>query len=124
MQPLLTETVTPVVRRVIQQSGEFRLETQEAGQIEVRGVFTKYERESLSSPRNDLLATRDFSLALTAEINATDRRNGQVLFKGAVTGRTTVRSGNDLVSAERQALPLLAEDLARKLKDKLASGSW
>ena len=122
--PLLVEVVTPVMRRVIQQSGEFRLETQGNGEIEVRGTFTKHEREGLSSQRNDLLASRDFSLALTAEITVTDRRHGQILFQGALTGRTTVRSGNDLVSAERQALPLLAEDLAKRLSDKLTDGSW
>ena len=122
--PLLTEIVTPAVRRIIQQGAGFRLATQEPGEIELRVVLTKFERESLSSQRNDILATRDFALALTAQITATDRRSGRVMFEGPVIGRTTVRVGSDLVSAERQAMPVLAEDLARRLTSRLTDGGW
>ena len=41
-----------------------------------------------------------------------------------VTGRTTIRVGADLGSVERQATPLLAEDLARNITALLADGSW
>jgi hypothetical protein len=35
-----------------------------------------------------------------------------------------VRVGNDLTSAERQALPLAADDLARSITALLADGTW
>ena len=41
-----------------------------------------------------------------------------------VQGRTTLRPGLDLSSAERQAVPLLAQDLARNITSLLADGSW
>ena len=122
--PLLTEIVTPVLRRIVQQSGEFRLTSEPGADIDLRGSLIRYERESLSSQRNDILTTRDFSLVLTAEVTATNRSSGKVLFAGPVTGRTTVRVAGDLVSAERQGMANLAEDLARKLTAKLTDGSW
>ena len=39
-------------------------------------------------------------------------------------GRTTIRVGNDLTSAERQAVPLAAEDLARSITSLLVDGEW
>ena len=39
-------------------------------------------------------------------------------------GRTTLRPGADFSSAERQAVPLLAEDLARNITSLLVDGSW
>jgi hypothetical protein len=37
---------------------------------------------------------------------------------------TLIRVGSDLTSAERQALPLLAADLARNITALLADGTW
>ena len=122
--PQLNESITIALRRVLQQNGNFRLATDGAAALELRGVLTRYERESLSAQRNDLLATRDFNVVVTAEVTVVDRRTGKVVFEGAVTGRTTLRAGADLVSAERQAMPLLADDLARRLTVKLTEGSW
>ena len=41
-----------------------------------------------------------------------------------ITSRTTVRLGDDLASAERQALPLLSSDLAKRIVALLAEGEW
>ena len=46
------------------------------------------------------------------------------MFDREVTGRTTVRVGPDLASADRQALPLLADDFARKATALLVEGTW
>ena len=41
-----------------------------------------------------------------------------------IGAHTLVRVGSDLTSAERQALPVLAEDLARNITSILVDGSW
>ena len=51
-------------------------------------------------------------------------KSGKVVFDREVTGRTTVRVGSDLPSAERQAVPVLAEDFARNATTLLAEGTW
>ena len=53
-----------------------------------------------------------------------DRTSGKVLFDQPVTGYTLVRVGSDLTSAERQALPLLAGDLAKRVTSLLVDGTW
>ncbi len=47
-----------------------------------------------------------------------------MLIDRELIGRTTVRLGGDLPSVERQALPLLANDLAQKTVALLAEGEW
>jgi hypothetical protein len=61
---------------------------------------------------------------LTAQVKVTDRSSGKVILDKPISGITLVRVGSDLVSAERQAMPILAADLARNLVDALADGEW
>ena len=76
-----------------------------------------------TTPR-DTLTVRDYELTLSAQVKAVERATGRVLLDEKVVGRTTVRSGPDLTSSERQAAPLLAEDMARTLVNLLADGTW
>ena len=69
-------------------------------------------------------SVRDFEVELITRIRAADRATGRVLLDRELTGRTTIRLGGDLASAERQALPLLANDLAKKTVALLAEGEW
>jgi hypothetical protein len=55
---------------------------------------------------------------------ARERVSGKVLFEREVHGATLMRVGSDLASAERQALPLLATDLARHITSLLVDGGW
>jgi hypothetical protein len=41
-----------------------------------------------------------------------------------VSGRTYIRIGNDQSSSERQAIPLLADDVARHAVSLLVDGDW
>jgi hypothetical protein len=61
---------------------------------------------------------------MLARITARDRVTGRTLFDRNVNGRTSLFVGNDLPSAERQAIPLLAEDLARNATALLVDGEW
>ena len=38
--------------------------------------------------------------------------------------RTIIRAGSDLASAERQGVPLIAEDLARNAASLIVDGNW
>jgi hypothetical protein len=61
---------------------------------------------------------------MTVHATVRDRSNGRDVLDRRVTGRTTIRVAADLASAERQAMPLLADDLARNLIGILADGDW
>ena len=82
------------------------------------------ERVPLSFQRNDILTTRDYDVRLTVHVKAVERGSGKVLVERDVVGRSTVQSNADLGSAERQAAPLVAENVARQITDLLTDGSW
>ena len=83
-----------------------------------------YERRGISYQSRDALTPRDYRLTITAQVTARERTSGKVLLDRTVTGHSDIRIGTDLSSAERQALPLVAEDLARNATALLVDGTW
>ena len=124
MEPRLGDAVTIQVRKQLQRDGTYRLATHDDGDILVSGAVTHYRRLEVSFIPTDVLTVRDYRLSLTAQVTARERGTGKVLFEQPVTGSTLIRVGADLTSSERQALPLLAGDLARNVTALLVDGSW
>jgi hypothetical protein len=123
-EPRLVEAVTSALRKTLQQDGTFRLNTSNEGDIIVTGVIVKYDRSQLSFQPTDILTPRDYRVSLTAQIVARERLTGKVLFDRPVSGQTTVRLSADQTNAERQAVPLLAQDLAKNATSLLVDGEW
>lgn len=124
MEPRLSEYVTLEMRKRIQQDGTFRLETQEPGDLILSGHITKFDRSALAYNPGDTITPQDYTLTMFAQITAVERATGKTNLVRNIYGRTTIRVGADLASAERQAVPLLAQDLARAAISSLADGSW
>lgn len=124
LEPRLTDAVTSQLRKQFQRDGTFRLATHDDGDIVVTGIITKYTRHELSFQPADTLTARDYRLSMTAQVTARDRITGKVIIDQEISGFTLLRVGPDLVSSERQSLPLLAGDLARNVTSRLADGSW
>ncbi len=124
LEPRLSDAVTSQLRKEFQRDGTFKLASHDDGDIVVTGVITAYERRELSFSPRDTLTPVDYRLSLTVQVVARDRSNGRMLLDQPVTGFTLVRIGNDLTSAERQALPLLAADLAKNVTALLVDGTW
>lgn len=124
LQPRLTDTVTQQVRKQVQKDGTFKLATHDDGDLIISGVLTRYERRELSFSREDVLTTQDFRVELKAQVTVKERGTGKVILDRQFSGLTLVRVGSDLVSSERQAMPILAADLARNIVDALADGTW
>jgi hypothetical protein len=124
MEPRLGASVTSSLRKSVQQDGTYRLETDDSADIIVTGTVIEYERSHISFQPNDIITPRDYRLVMRAQVKATERATGKVLMNREVVGRTTVRVGSDLTSAERQAIPLMADDLARRATAFLVDGTW
>jgi len=124
LEPRLGDSVTAQMRKAVQRDGTFKLATHDDGDILVSGAITKYHRQELSFIPTDVLTVRDYRLSLTAQVTARERNTGKVIFDQPVTGFTLIRVGSDITSTERQALPLLAGDLARNVTALLVDGSW
>jgi len=120
----LTESVNASIRRELHRDGTFGLATGGDGDVLLTGNITAYRRSAVSFQPRDILSVRDFEVELVTRILAAEKATNKILVDHKLTGRTTVRLGGDLASAERQALPLLANDLARKTVALLAEGQW
>ncbi len=124
LQPRLTDAVTLELRKEFQRDGTYHLDTHGDADVIVTGALVRYQRNEVTLASNDILTVRDYRLILTAQVTARERATGKVLLDREVSGYTLMRVGNDLPSAERQAMPLLANDLARNITALLAEGKW
>ena len=123
-EPRLGDDATAALRKEVQRDATFRLASNEPGDIVVNGEITHYFRIGVSFQATDVITAQDYRIIMTAHVTARDRVTGKVLLDKSMTGDTTVRVGNDLPSAERQARPLLATDLAQRITSLLADGNW
>jgi hypothetical protein len=124
LEPRLVEYVMNSLRKDVQRDGTYRLNTSQDGDVIVSGVITSYTRTELSVQPTDVLTALDYQITMIAQITARDRVTGKVILDRPVTGTTTLRAGPDLTSAELQAMPLLAEDFAKRATAMLVDGSW
>jgi hypothetical protein len=124
LEPRLTEAVTTSIRKNIQRDGTFKLDTKNESDVVLNGTILRYDRTEVSFQPRDVITPRDYRVSIVARIIARERAGGKVLVDREVTGYTTVRVGPDLSSAERQAVPLIADDLARRVVSLLAEGVW
>jgi hypothetical protein len=124
LQPRLGDAVTQALRERLQTDGTYHLATHGEGDVVVTGVITRYRRQGLSYLNNDVTTTDNYRVNVTVRVIARERATGKVLLDKNVTGYTLVRVGTDLADAERQATPLLAEDLARSITELLTEGTW
>jgi hypothetical protein len=124
MEPRFGDAVTSALRKQLQRDGTYRLATRGGADIVVSGTITHFSRRELSLLPNDVLTARDYRLNATMVMTARDTNTGKIIFEKPVTGYTLLRVGNDLASAERQAIPLLAEDLAKNVTAMLVDGTW
>ena len=124
LEPRLGAAVTTQMRKELQRDGTFKLASHDDGDIIVSGVITHYTRHELTLVPHDLVTVRDYRVTLTAHVTARERATGKILLDQPVSGFTLLRVGTDLTSSERQALPLLAADLAKHATALLVEGGW
>ena len=122
LEPRLITAVSHSLRQHLQQDGTFRLESE--GDLVVSGVLKKFTRNGVNYEPGDVLAVRDYSLQLTAQVIVTDRVTGQVVLDREITGNSVVRVGTDFASRQRQAVPLIADQLALRAISVIADGEW
>ncbi len=120
----ITEYLAASLRKQFQQDGSLRLETSSRGDLVVTGVITKFDRSGLSYQTNDVLTPQEYTLGLVAHIVVINVHTGQTNLNRNVVGRTYIRIGNDQSSAERQAIPLLTDDLARHAVSFVVDGDF
>ena len=124
LEPRLMVAVNRALKRNLQQDGTFELETHGNADLLVTGELTDFLRGGVSYTPEDILTVQDYNLQLTATITVTDRVTGEVIIQRNITGNSIVRVGDDLTAGQRQAVPLIADQLARQATDLIVDGDW
>jgi hypothetical protein len=123
-EPRLGDAVTQSLRERIQTDGTFRLATHDDGDLVLTGVIRKYTREGLNYLSLDAVTPENYQVILLVHVTLRDRSTGKLLVDKDVKGTTLVHIGTDLASADRQSLPVLADDVARTVTELVAEGPW
>lgn len=123
LEPRLGDAVTEALREEFQTDATYHL-ADGPGDVVVSGVITGYSRSGLSYLSSDVLTANNYQVSMVAHVVVRERATGKVLLDKNLKGYTLVHVGSDLQSAERQAMPLLAEDFARNVTQKLTEGTW
>jgi hypothetical protein len=123
-QPRLGDALTQSLRERLQQDGTFRLVTHESGDVILTGVIHGYSRVAIGFLSTDSVTPEDFRVEVLVHVTARDTVSGKLLLDKNIRGHTLVHVGSDLASAERQAMPLLADDLAQNINELMSEGTW
>ncbi len=124
LQPRLGDALTQSLRERMQTDATYRLVTRQPGDVVVSGEILQYGRQGLGFLSTDVVTPDNYRVDLTVHVTARDRQSGKIILDKQVKGHTFVHIGADLASAEREALPLLAEDVAQNITELLTEGSW
>jgi hypothetical protein len=123
-QPRLGEALTQALRERLQTDGTYHLNTHGDADIVLTGVVRQYRRIGLGYADTDAVTPENYRIEMIVHITARERSTGKALFDRDVKAHTLVHIGADLASAERQALPILAEDFSRNLTELFTEGAW
>ena len=124
LQPRLGDAVTQSLRERLQTDGTYRLSTSSDGDLVVTGVIRQYNRQGLGYLNTDTITPDNFMVTVIVHVTARERASGKLILDKDIKGHTLVHIGSDLAAAERQALPLLADDLSQHITEQLTEGSW
>jgi hypothetical protein len=123
-RPQLEAQISNAVIRRLQQDGSLRIESRSRADVVLTGTVERYDRIALRSLHTDNGVPREFRISITVRVEATDRRTGETVLKSTeVEGTSDVFIGEDQTSSEYQALPLVADDIAKRVAGLIVE-SW
>jgi len=124
LNPQIEAQISNGIIQRLQQDGSLRIEPESKADVVLKGSVIKYFREPLRSLRTDTGVPREYEITITVRVEATDRRTGETVLKSTeVEGKSDVFIGEDQQSAEEQVLPLIADDIAKRVAGLLVE-SW
>jgi len=123
VKPQLEAQITNAIIKRLQTDGSLLVKSTDDADIVLTGEITRYDRQMLRGQRIDTTVPTELRLTIEARIEAHDRVTGKEILKPTlVSGYADTFLGSDQQSAELQALPLIAEDLAKRAVSLLVEG--
>jgi len=115
LKPQLEAQVTNAMIKRLQTDGSLAVRFVEDADVIVRGEIINYRRNTLRGQRLDTTVPHELRLSMEVRIEAYDRVTGAIILPPTVvTGSADAFIGADQQTSELQALPLIADDLAKK----------
>ena len=109
---------TQYTLREFQREGTFSIRRSGDSSIEVQGVIKKVDFKPISFVRGYGMRAGEYRCFATLEASLIDKDNGKVLLDNrSYTAETTISVQNDLLTAQRNAVPRLAAEFARQIVD-------
>jgi hypothetical protein len=120
--PRIEVLVTDSVIKQFQQDGTFKIASNENADVILKGEISRITRSPARSVRGNVLATSEFNLVMRLRYKLVGNDGKPVGPPGEVSGSTSFFVGTDVITDERQALPLATEELANHLVSQLSEG--
>ncbi len=120
--PRIEVLVTDTVIKQFQQDGTFKIASNENADVILKGEISRITRSPERSVRGNVLATSEFNLVMRLRYKLVGNDGKPVGPPGEVSGSTSFFVGTDVITDERQALPLATEELANHLVSQLSEG--
>lgn len=122
-EPQIESSITSAILREFQRDGQLKVVDRADADVLVTGMLKEYKLEPMRYDRNNPKTTREYRAIIRANIQAMDLVEGRCLVKQSVSGSTKLAAAGDLVTARRNALPDVSEDLASEVVDAVVS-AW
>jgi hypothetical protein len=120
--PRVEALVTGTVIKQFQQDGTFRIGDEQNADAILKAEISRISRSPARSVRGNVLATTEFNLSMRVRYRLVGRDGKTIGPPGEAVGTTNFFVGNDIVTDERQAMPLATEELATQLVSQLSEG--
>lgn len=116
LTPQLEAQVTNAIIKRLHKDGALAVRFTDDADVILRGEIIGYERETVRGERLDTTVPRELRLTIQVRVEAYHRITGATIVPATVvSGKADTFIGTDQQSSERQALPLIADDLAQKV---------
>jgi hypothetical protein len=120
--PRIEALVTGTVIKQFQQDGTYAIGNEDNSDAILKGEISNISRSPARSVRGNVLATTEFNLVMRVKYRVVGRDGKTIGPPGEAQGTTSFFVGSDVVTDERQALPLVTEELATRLVSQLSEG--
>jgi len=124
--PRVEVLMAGAVEQQIQLDGTYKIANSDRADAVLEGKIVEIRRNSARSVHGDVLTAREYRLTVRIEYKVTKRSTGEQLAHRTVTGDTSFfvdpDLAGDVISDERQAIPLATKQAAINLVSQIAEG--
>lgn len=120
-EPGISVLVTDSIIQRLHSDGTLEVKREGNADATLEVKLTRFERSPLRSTRNDTRVVAEYRVFLLAEVTL-KKIDGTKIFTETLSGETEFFIGNDLQEGERQAMGLVADDLANNIVLRVTEG--